>query len=81
MNTVLGCLGIVVLVLLQSVTLAFALWYFRKRGWIAHDDWKHLFAAVAVHCGAGADRGLYWPGPVPDDHGQDADGVLLGDGE
>lgn len=80
MDTVLGCLGIVFLVLLEPVTMAYAVWYARKRGWI-HGDWKHCFTALAVYRGAGADCGLYCDWPVLHDHGQDAAGDILDDGE
>jgi hypothetical protein len=34
MDTLLAVLMLVFLVLLQPVTMAYALWYARKRGWI-----------------------------------------------
>jgi hypothetical protein len=34
MDTLLAVLMLVFLVLLQSVTMAYAVWYARKRGWL-----------------------------------------------
>lgn len=72
MDTVLGWAGMVFLILLGPVTLAYTYQHAKKEGWIQH-DWKHFIAAaLGTHPSVYPGAGLHSHEPVSDGDASDA---------